>query len=303
MLDQAPPPAIVAPEPAPEAEVPPDLKAMLDAAIAEGDEAVTAKMFDYARRARPDAIDAIGRMEIAWRGKLDADKTARAEADKAKLASAGLLQNWSGQVEFGATWATGPASSLGLLGTLDLQRQGIDWTHKLLLRGEVLDTDNVRAVERFVASWQPRLTLGPTAFVFGLGQYERDPALGYDARYSAGLGAGWKLTQGDAFKLTIEGGPAYRLTRSDGESRSRIAGRGSVDLGWALTKRLEFSQKASLYYEDGTSSGFLASALDSKVTDKLNLRVSYEYRIEEDAVRGLSSSGSTTRASLVYRLD
>lgn len=303
MLDQAPPPAIVAPEIAPEAQVPPDLKAMLDAAISEGDAAVTAKMFDYARRARPDAIDAIGRMEIAWRSRLDADKSARAEAEKAKLANAGPLDNWTGRVEFGASWATGPASSLGLLGMLDLQRQGLDWTHKVLLRGEVLDTNDVRAVERIVASWQPRLTLGPTAFAFGLGQFERDPALGYDARYTAGVGAGWTLRQGEGFKLTVEGGPAYRLTSSDGESRSRIAGRGSVDLGWALSKRLEFSQKASLFYEEGTSSGFLSSALDSKVTEKLNLRISYEYRIEEDTMRGLSTSGSTTRASLVYRLD
>jgi putative salt-induced outer membrane protein len=301
MLDQAPLPPIVAP--APEAQVPPDLKTMLDAAIADGDAAMIAKMFDYARRARPDAIDAIGRMEIAWRAGMDAAKTARAEAERAKLADAGPLDNWSGQLEFGASWATGPASSLGLLGTADLQRKGIDWTHKLLLRGEVLDTDNVRAVERIIASWQPRLTLGPTAFAFGLGQFERDPALGYDARFTAGAGAGWTLKQGEGFRLTVEGGPAYRLTRADGDERSRIAGRGSVDLGWALTSRLEFTQRASLFYEAGTSSGFLASALDSKVTDKLNLRVSYEYRIEEDTVRGFSSSGSTTRASLVYRLD
>lgn len=302
MLDQLPPPAIVAPAPSLPAQLPPDLKAMLDAALADGDGAVIAKMFDYARRARPDAIDAIGAMEIAWKQSTVAAETARAEAEKARLAEAGPLENWKGQVEFGASWATGPASSLGLLGTLDLERKGIAWTHKLLLRGELLDTGDVPAVERLVGSWQPRLTLGPRAYVFGLGQFERDPALGYDARYSAGLGAGWKVEQGKAFRLTLEGGPAYRLTRADGDSRGRIAGRGSVDLGWALSPRLEFSQRASLFHEAGTSSGFLSSALDSKVTEKLNLRVSYEYRIEEDTARGLSNTGSTTRASLVYRL-
>jgi putative salt-induced outer membrane protein len=302
MLDLAPPPATVAPAAPVPAQIPPDLKAMLDAALAEGDAAVIGKMFDFARRARPDAAEAIGAMQAAWKTGLDSAKAARVAAEKAELAKAGVFDNWTGQVEFGASWSTGPASSLGLLGTLDLQKQGLDWTHRVSLRGEVLDTDNVRAVERFVASWQPRRTLGPRAYLFGLGQFERDPALGYDARYSAGAGAGWTVEQGKGFRLTVEGGPAYRLTEANGAARSRIAGRGSVDLGWALTPRLDFSQKASLFYEAGTSSGFLSSALDSKVTEKLNLRVSYEYRIEEDTMRGLSSTGSTTRASLVYRL-
>lgn len=299
MLDQLPP-ALIAP--APEAEVPADLKAMIEAAMAEGDEAVIAKLFGYAEKARPDARAALARMRGAWLKGQEEKRLALAEAERAKLAGAGPLDGWTGRVEFGASWSTGPVESLGLLGAVEAERQGLKWTHKLLARADVQDTDGVRAVERIVASWQPRYTLDKTAYAFGLGQYERDPALGYQSRFSAALGAGWRLREGGDLRLSLEGGPAFRLTRTDAASRARLAGRGSLDLGWQISSRLEFSQRASLFYEDGSSSGFIATALDSKVSDKINLRLSYEYRIEEDVVRGLDNSGSISRASLVYKL-
>jgi putative salt-induced outer membrane protein len=303
MLDAPPPPAFVAPEPAEDA-VPADLKAVIDAAIAAGDDAVIDRVFGFALTARPDKAAAIERLRTAHLADRAAAQTAKAEAERLRRAAAGPLENWEGKIEFGATWATGPASSLGLVGALDVERTGIDWTHKLILRAEVQDTDDVRAVERIIASWQPRRQLGRRAYVFGLGQYERDPGLGYDNRYTAGLGAGWKLVRGDEFRVALEGGPALRLTdtMSTDEIQERIAGRGSLDLGWQMSERLEFTQRASIFYEEGRSSGLIASALDSKVSEKLNLRFSYEYRIEEDRDRGISSSGSISRASLVYRM-
>lgn len=303
MLDTLPPPAFLAEEPADDA-VPPDLRAVIEAAIAAGDAAVIDRVFGFALTARPDRAAAIERMRTAHLAEREAAAAAKAEADRTRRATAGPLENWDGKLEFGATWATGPASSLGLVGALDIERTGIDWTHKLALRAEVQDTDDVRAVERIIGSWQPRRQLGQRAYVFGLTQYERDPGLGYDNRYTAGLGAGWKLVKGDGFRVALEGGPALRLTdvMTTDDMEERIAGRGSLDLGWQMNSRLEFTQRASIFYEEGRSSGIVASALDSKVSEKLNLRFSYEYRIEEDRSRGISSSGSISRASLVYRM-
>ncbi len=302
MLDQPPSPASLVQAPAEAAPIPADLKALLDVAIAEGDDRTIGKLFDYAVRARPDAAIAIIAMQVAHRQVLEARKAEVAAAEKRKLADAGPLRNWTGQVEFGASWATGPASSFGAVGALDLNRQGIEWTHKVLLRGEVQDINGVRAVERIIASWQPRYAVGPDLYVFGLGQYERDPALGYDERYSAALGAGWSVSAGERVKLALEGGPAFRRTIALNDDRARVAGRGTADLRLTLSPSLDFRQRLSAYYESGTSSGLLSSTLDSKLSDKLSLRFTYEYRVEEDGLPGLSSSGSISRASLVYRL-
>jgi len=299
MIDQ-PPPAVEAPASA--AEMPRDLQALIDAAVADGDDQVLAKLLGYIERTRPDLTGAVAEARRANELRIAARQEAEREAQRRKLAEAGPLDNWSGQVEFGASWSTGPAESLGAVGALDLKREGIAWTHRVLLRGEIQDTDGIRAVERIIASWQPRYALASQAYVFGLGQYERDPALGYEARYSAAAGAGWSLPPGKPFRLSVEGGPALRRTIQAGQGRTRLAGRGTLDLGLVLGPRLEFGQRASLFYEDGTSSGVLASTIDSKISEKLKLRFTYEYRIEEDGLTGTSSSGSISRASLVYRL-
>jgi putative salt-induced outer membrane protein len=299
MIDQ--PPAAVEATATP-SELPSDLQALVDAAIVDGDDRVLAKLFGYIEKARPDLARAVTQARLAHDEQVATRRSAAAEAARQKLVEAGPLENWSGQIEFGASWSTGPAESLGAVGALDLKRDGLTWTHRLSLRGEIQDTNGVRAVERIVASWQPRFALAPQAYLFGLGQYERDPALGYEARYSAALGAGWALTAGRPLRLSLEGGPALRRTYQAGMERSRLAGRGTLDLRLAIGPRLELGQRASLFYEDGTSSGILASTIDSKISAKLKLRITYEYRSEEDGLTGASSSGSISRASLIYSL-
>ena len=299
MLDQAPqPPAIEAPAPA----IPADLQMMIDRAISDGDAKVIDKLFDYAKAARPDLAPALAMQKRAYQQQVAAREEARAEAARRKLANAGPLDNWSGQVEFGASFSTGPAESLGAVGALDLKRQGVNWTHTLALRGEIQETDSVRSVERVTAAWQPRYAVSPKTYTFGLVQYEHDPALGYDSRYTAALGAGWSLSGGRALKLALEGGPALRETVTAGVSNTRLGGRGTLDLGLVIGPRLDFGQRVSVVYEDGSSSGLFTSTLDSKISDKLKLRLTYEYRVEQDGLSGTSTSGSISRASLVYKL-
>lgn len=301
MLDQSPPPAMVAP--APDVAMPQDLRAMLEAAIADGDPATIEKMFGYARKARPDALPAIDAMQQAHLARAEGETLARAEARRRALAQAHLWQYWKGQVEFGATLVEGPTDNLGLLGSLELEREGLDWVHKLQVRADIQDTEGVRSLERIIGSWQPRYAISPSGYAFGLAQFDRDPLLGIESRYSLGVGAGWTLRPSPKFRASLEGGPAYRWTfLGQGERRNRLAVRGTADWTWTLNPRLELSQRLSGFYEEGIFSGLIFSAADSRLTSRLTLRFSYEYRIEEDQFTGISTSGSTSRASLVYRV-
>lgn len=298
MIDQAP--ATVAAPAA--AQLPQDLQNLIDAAAADGDDQLIGRLFGYIEKVRPDLAALVAFQRAAHQEKMRERQAVAAASARQKLMEAGPLDNWSGQVEFGASWSTGPAESLGAVGSLDLKREGVVWTHRLLLRGEVQDTNGIRAVERIVTSWQPRHTLAAQSYLFGLAQYERDPALGYTSRYSAALGAGWAVPTGKRLRLAVEGGPALRRAVVAGSAVTKLAGRGTVDLGLPLTSRLEFGQRASLLYEVGTSSGLLTSTLDSNISDRLKIRFTYEYRMEENGSTGASSSGSISRASLVYRL-
>lgn len=289
-----------APQPAP--AIPAEIKAMIDAAIAAHDDAAVDKMLDYAAKARPDLAPALAALRDDQARARAARATVRRAAEQARLAEAPWYTEWHGQLEFGATLATGPVNSLGVVASADLERRGIDWTHKLYLRGEVQSADGARTAERVIALWQPRYTLSPRAYAFGLAQFERDPTLGYDERYTAGLGGGLRLVAEDGFKLSVEGGPALRRTVTPIDRAVRVAARGKLDLDWALSPRLEFGQRVALFYEAGSSSGVLYSTLDSKLSEKLALRVSFEYRTEDDRLRGVNTDGSVSRASLVYKL-
>jgi len=284
------------------APIPPEIRAMIDAAIAAGDDAAVDKMLDYAAKARPELAPALAALRDAQNRARTDRATAKQAAEQARLADAPWYAEWRGQLEFGATLATGPVNSLGLIASADLERRGIDWTHKLYLRGEVQSADGARTAERVIALWQPRYTLSKRAYAFGLAQFERDPTLGYDERYTAGLGGGLRLIAAERLKLSVEGGPALRRTVTPLEDVARVAARGTLDLGWALSPRLEFGQRVALFYESGSSSGVLNSTLDSKLSSKLALRVSFEYRAEDDRLRGVSTNGSVSRASLVYKL-
>ena len=292
MIDQ--PPSIEAPSPV----VPADLQAILDVAMAEGDEATVEKVFGYALHARPDAKQAIEALRSDYRARLVTSREVKQAEAKDLLARSDPFLNWSGQVEFGGSLATGAVSSLGLLGAVDVERKGIRWSHKLAIRGELQDTNGARSVERLVAAWQPRYAVSEREYVFGLAQYEHDPRLGYDSRYSAGIGAGLKLATPGGMKFGIEGGPAFRQTDKGETQRSALAARASADLIWPLTPRMTIEQKASAYYEDGLANGLLASSLNTRVSDKVKLKLSYEFRYESGPYRG--TSGSTTRASLVF---
>lgn len=296
MIDSPP----VQPADAAAPAIPGDLRAVLDVAMVEGDQATVEKVFGYALRARPDAAQAIEALRQDYRAKLIASRELKQAETNERLARSDPFVNWSGQVEFGGSLTTGAVSSLGLLGAVDAERKGIDWSHKLAIRGELQDTNGSRSVERLTASWQPRYAVSHRTYVFGLTQYEHDPGLGYDNRYSAGIGAGVKLSTPDGIKIGLEGGPAFRQTDTGDTQRSALAGRASADLNWPLNPRMTLEQKASAYYEDGFANGLFASSLSTRVSEKVKLKLSYEYRYESE--RTHASTGSTTRASLVFGL-
>ncbi len=300
MIGQSPPAVQPAPVATDAGQLPADVRGILEFAIGEGDAATIERVFGYARRARPDAVAAIDALHATYQQQLDRKRREEATAAEVRLARWNPLVNWAGQLEFGASWTTGAASSLGLLGSVDVERKGVAWTHKLQVRGEMQETNGSRAVERVTASWQPRYSFGERGYTFGLTQYEHDPALGYDNRYSVGIGAGLRFGSPERLQLLVDGGPAVRRTDRLDESRTALAGRGSADLNWPLSSRLILKQKVAAFFEDGKTDGLSASSLDTQLSRNLKLRLSYEYRFENE--RPVANGGSTSRASFIFGL-
>jgi putative salt-induced outer membrane protein len=279
----------------------PGIRRMIETAIAEGDEATIASVLAVARLAAPESRPEIDAHEADWRTRLAA-RNARSEEERlAGLRRAGVLENWDGEVEAGATRATGNAPNFGLLGSVNLKRAGDAWTHELSARGEVQRTNGETTTERIFAAWQPNYRFEEQAYAYGLAQYERDPFAGYDSRATLGGGLGYRPLIGRGLKLDIEGGPAFRRIKGiDGSDRSRIAARGSLDLAWRITPTLSFTQTAALFLEGGDGNLIANTALDTKLIGNLKARFSYNLQYERNPPVGTAELNTQTRATFVY---
>ena len=223
------------------------------------------------------------------------------EERQAAIAAAGMIDNWKGQVELGASRSTGRTSYLGLFGSVGLDREGIEWRHKVQARAELQEGRNVDDWERLLASWQPNYKLGERLYAYGLTQFESDSKQGYDGRYTAGGGLGYGVLRGDKARLDVEGGPALRhIDPMKGSAYSTVAARASVNLRWAVAPTLELKQASALYLEEGDTNANFLTTLDARLLGPLKARLSYDVRYE-DSIRSKGSNLDTlSRATLVY---
>jgi putative salt-induced outer membrane protein len=289
----------------------PPVRAMIDAAIATGDKGKVTTVVALAKQTNPDAtaeIDKLHRVFLDQQAEIAASKAAEKEA---AIRSASFLKRWKGKGELGASRATGANDDLGLAVALSLNREGIDWNHKLRAQADYQRTNGTTSRERYFASYEPQYKMHDGLFIYALTQFESDRIQGYDERYTLSAGLGYKLINKEGFNLSLKGGPTVRYTQYANEpSESRLAALLGFDLGWNISPRVSFSQGASAVAQ-GSGQGLviadtsntsinLSSALNAKISDRLSNRISYELNYNSNPPSGVVKSSTISRFSLVY---
>ena len=276
------------------ASIPPQIKTMLDAAIASGNEGEVATIVKYASTAAPDCKEAIAKLANDWKKKREDEKTA-------KLQDAGFLDLWSGRAELGGFISTGNSASEGISASLALTRDGLNWRQKFKAQVDYQRSLGVTSREHYLAAWEPNWKIDDRSYVYGSAQYESDRFLGYTQRYSVSAGAGYSALKGSRVKLDLELGPAYRATSfTDGGDERSIAARGSMDFSWKFAKGLQLTQNASAYVERYNSTVTGTTALNAKVLGPLSAQFSYNIQYESMPPEGRVTTDTISRAGLVY---
>ncbi|WP_380874959.1 hypothetical protein ACFB49_02410 [Sphingomonas sp. DBB INV C78] len=301
----APPPPRPLPmpriEPPPPTELPPAVRAMLDAAIASGDQQAVATVTKLARQAAPWA----SRQAQALKDGYDADiaeKRALAQRKKEEaIAAAGFFDYWSGTLEFGAYRSTGNSDNAGIFAAAKGEREGLRVRHRFDLRLDLQEDDNELSKERIVANYQPNFKVDDRFYIYGIAGYEHDRFLGYDNRFTGGGGIGYTLFTGPRFKVDLEGGPAVRYTDfTDQEDATSVAGRLSQTLRWKIAPTANLIQDATFYLEKGATNASTSIALDTKVLGPISARITYNVQYEGNAPVNRADVDTQTRATLVY---
>ncbi|WBY15659.1 DUF481 domain-containing protein [Erythrobacteraceae bacterium WH01K] len=294
------------------AQLPPPVRAMIDAAIESGDSKAVSTVLKLARQTNPDQVAEIDEIANAYsQQQAELARQAAEEKDR-QLADAGVFDNWTGKGEIGAFRATGNTSNTGLSGALELRRSGIDWSHKLTGRADYQRTGGVTTREKYFAAYEPRYQIDDGFFAYGLAQYEGDRFQGFDARYSVSAGVGYTVIDTDDLSLSVKGGPAYRRTEFlDGTSDTNLAGLIGADFDWAISDRIKFTQDtnvvsgaaggtATVFIDGANTSVNLLSGLQFKVSDKVSTRFSYQVDYDSNPPAGAVSTDTLSRFTLVY---
>lgn len=274
--------------------IPAPIKAMIDAAIASGNDTEVATIVKYARTADPASGDAVLALATAWREEQAAQR-------HATLKQAGPLDLWSRRAELGGYLTTGNSETVGGTAVIDVQREGLNWRHKVRLQADYQESLGITTREHYLAAYEPNLKLSPRRYAYGAMQYESDRFLGYNDRYSLSAGAGYNAIQQPGLRLDLELGPAFRSTYfSDGTEEASLAARGKLDFSWQMTPSLSLTQAASTYIQKFNSTVSSSTGLSAQLLGPLAARLSYVVQYESMPPAGRKTTDTTSRASLVY---
>lgn len=283
------------------AALPDPVRAMIDAALATGDEAKVRTVIELARATNPDDASELDAIEAAYETRLAAAEAETQAAQREDIRTAGLFENWSGKGELGAFRSTGNAANAGITAGLALTREGIRWRHNLSGRADYQETEGVVTREQYLATYEPNFRLSERLYAYGLAQYERDRFQGFSARYSVSGGLGYDVLTGPAMTLAVKAGPAWRRTQLvDGTGSSNLAALAAADFDWALAETISFTQNASALLQEGSSTLISDSGLVAKVSGKVSVRLSYTVEHDTAPPPGAVQTDTLSRVTLIY---
>lgn len=274
--------------------LPPSVREMLEAAIANGNETEIATVAKIAKQTNPGSADEIQRMVGHWK-----DRTK--ETHEAVIREASFAELWTGRIEAGGFRSTGSTSEIGISIAANVKRTGIQWSHKLTGAIDYRRANGITSRERYFASYEPRYEFDTRGFAYGLAQFERDTTIGYDQRYTASAGIGYKLIVSKRVDLSADAGPSIRHAKyTIGAEETKLGARGSLDLAWRISPLLTFKQTASTYAESDVLTLNALSSLETKVGRRLSAALSYNIQYESETLLTDKDFNTLSRVTLTY---
>lgn len=297
-------------EPAPPV-LPDPVRAIIEAAVATGDDGKVRTVVDLAKATNPAAAPQIDAIYAAFSQGKSEERRLAEESRLAAIRNAGVLENWKGRGEIGGFRQTGNSSNTGLSAGLNLTRTGIDWSHQLRASADYQRSAGVTSREKYFAAYEPRYQIGTDLFTYGLVQFESDRFQGFDERYALSTGVGYQALKRPDLNLSVKAGPALRHTEfTSGENDTRLAGLLGLDFDWTFADGVKLTQDTNLVAETGGQAAIifdsrnttlaLVTGLEARITGKLSTRLSYGIDYQSDPQPGRVGTDTLSRVTFVY---
>ncbi len=285
--------------------IPADIQSSIDKAIATDDqfiiEAVTAKAEADNPSYAADIQEYITEKTAPEVAAVESFEPAAGVANAANDLANFWTEGWEGAVEGGLLVQTGNSENENLNGAAKLSKTIGDWEHILAFSAANNSSNDVRSTEEYRAGLQSRNNLSATEYVFGEFDWVKDRFSGYEYRLSEVVGYGHKYFDTDEFKLSAEAALGFQQAkRENGDAENNFLQRISGDLEWAINDGLSFTQHLSTEHANGTFFSLSKSALQTKISDSLGLKVGYEMEHISEVPSGTDKLDTRTMANIVY---
>jgi len=293
------------------AELPPPVRAMIDAAIATHDKDKVAAVVEAAKAVSPDDKAEIDAMLGAFREEQRELADARRDAERREIRQAGLFDRWEGKGQLGGFMATGNSENIGVTASLNIERVGIDWRHRLRASVDYQETNQITTREQYFASYEPRFDINPGLFAYALAQWDKDEFQGFDSRFAVSGGLGYQVLGGEDLRLSLKAGPAWRRTQFvDGRDENSLAALAGIDFDWQVAENIKVTQDTDLVAEGGgsavaiidanTTTINLVTGLETSLIASLTARFSYAIEYDSNPPPNARSTDTMSRLTLVY---
>jgi putative salt-induced outer membrane protein len=282
---------------------PDPVRQMLAAAMAGKKDGDVETVGALAKKASPEQAAEIDALLADYRAKRAAERQAAADAERARLAAAKFWQNWKGEGQMGASHSSGNSKSAGLSLGVGLARKGIDWDQRLRAQADYQRTNGRTSMKRYLVEYEPQVRVNDRTFAYGLGRWEQDRILGFDARWNTSAGLGYKLVADKKMSLNLKAGPAWRkidYLPGRGDSDGELTGLAGLDFAWQMSPTLRLTQVASTIVGERNTATSSLTALNAKLTGALSARFSYSAEIDTNPPPGIETVDTLTRFTLVY---
>jgi putative salt-induced outer membrane protein len=277
--------AVAAPLPQPVADM---IKAV------RGDKAALEAVVAAARKTNPQSSEEIDAL-------LASIAAEDAREREQRLASQRFLEGWSSEGQAGAFGSTGNTSEVGVTLGLSVAKETRLWRHRIDSIIEWQRSAGNTTKERFELKYDGNRKLGEKLYVWLSLSAERDTFAGFTARFTEGVGVGYRVLELPLLAVDLEAGPALRQTNFIGApNESSLAGRFAARLRWDVRPDIAVTQSLVTVIESASSTLTSKSALTTRLTDALSARASFDVRHETEPQIGRRSTDTSTRFTLVY---
>ena len=207
----------------------------------------------------------------------------------------------SGSAEFGMILTSGNSDSSTLNGKFALTNDTVEWLHTASLDMVRAESESVKTAERYVLNAKSNYKLQDDQFLFVGLNHDVDKFSGFDYQTSITAGYGRKLYDTDQYKLSVEIGPGYRISKfkAGGDDNEGILHLGATSK-YIINKASYLDGK--LVIDTGSNQTITALALGyvNSLSSSLALKLGYNLKHSSDVPAGTNKSDSITSVSLIY---